>query len=135
MAKYLTIITYSLCALLFLVGCKGGAEDFFEGRPSEMSLVHNRIIEGSQDSMIELLKVPSRFPDATDDNISDWQNSIVAWWQVPEKRNLMITSYKKLTRNEVSQLNNWFETRNSSMSDIKIKTLREIKDSIDNQIH
>src|SRR5690606_31527905 len=120
--------------LLFLVGCKGGAEDFFEGRPSEMSLVHNRIIEGSQDSMIELLKVPSRFPDATDDNISDWQNSIVAWWQVPEKRNLMITSYKKLTQNEVSQLNNWFETRNSSMSDIKIKTLREIKDSID-QIH
>ena len=55
MAKYLTIITYSLCALLFLVGCKGGAEDFFEGRPSEMSLVHNRIIEGSQDSMIDFL--------------------------------------------------------------------------------
>ena len=131
MAKYLTIITYSLFALLFLVGCKGGAEEFFEGRPSEMSLVHNRIIEGSQDSMIELLKVPSRFPDATDDNISDWQNSIVAWWQVPEKKNLMITSYKKLTQNEMSQLNNWFEARSSSMPDIKIKTLREIKDSID----
>ena len=111
-----------------------GLKIFLKVGHLKLSLVHNRIIEGSQDSMIELLKVPSRFPDATDDNISDWQNSIVAWWQVPEKRNLMITSYKKLTRNEVSQLNNWFETRNSSMSDIKIKTLRETKDSID-QIH
>jgi hypothetical protein len=47
-----------------LAGCKESADGFFSGRPSGMAMVHNRIIGGPPEAMLELLRVPSRFPDA-----------------------------------------------------------------------
>ena len=96
-----------------------------------MSLIHNRVLEGVQDSMVVLLKVASQFPDATDDNVSQWQNSVIAWWRVPEKRKMMTEAYKKLSKNEVSELNGWLKIRSSSVSETSIKTLVEIEHLID----
>ena len=56
MRQHYLILTL-VAAATFFTGCKEGAEEFFSGRPSEMSMVHNRIIAGPPEAMIELLRV------------------------------------------------------------------------------
>jgi hypothetical protein len=105
----------AFCALLCaVVGCRKGADAFFSGRPSGMAMVHNRVIGGGQESMLDLLRVPSRFPDATDEHIGLWQNSVVAWWNHGEKNAVMIASYSKLTAAERSDFVRWVQVRHKS---------------------
>lgn len=53
-----TIPDYLLMvAATLFAGCKKGAEQFFSGRPSEMSMLHNRIIGGPPATIVELLRV------------------------------------------------------------------------------
>jgi hypothetical protein len=130
MSKMIIKTCFPLIALLLMLGCKNGAENFFSGRPSGMSMIHNQIADGSPDAMMALLKVPSRFPDAKNEHIADWQNSVVAWWQVAEKRQLMISVFTELTTNESAEVRKWVETKVQNTSEQKTKTLNGIKTSI-----
>ena len=124
---YLDPIFALAVTAMLLAGCKEGAEEFFSGRPSEMSMVHNRIIGGPPETMIELLRVPSRFPDATETHIADWQGSIIAWWGHPEKRELMITSFGKISRNEMYTLKVWVRVRDKNQTKDNSLILNEIE--------
>jgi hypothetical protein len=120
-----------VAAATILGGCKEGAEEFFSGRPSEMAMVHNRIIAGPPEAMIDLLRVPFRFPDATESHIADWQESVIAWWWHPEKHELMIASFQKITREEAYALRDWVRVRHGHRSKEKAKALDEIEAAID----
>ncbi len=121
------LILLLVAAVTLLAGCKRGADEFFSGRPSEMSMVHNRVIGGPPEAMIELLRVPSRFPDATESHIGNWQESAIAWWQVPEKRELMIALFGKSPREEMRALRDWVRVRDKHRSQEKSQVLAEIE--------
>ncbi|MBI5189324.1 MAG: hypothetical protein HZA22_01420 [Nitrospirae bacterium] len=74
-------------------------------------MVHNRIIAGGEPEMLVLLRVPARFPDATDEHKADWQNSVVAWWLVPEKRPLMERGFGRLSEPELDAVKSWLRVR------------------------
>jgi len=114
-----------------LAGCKSDAASFFSGRPSEMSMVHNRIIAGPPEAMVELLRVPSRFADATESHITDWQESVIAWWWHAEKRELMITSLNKITSEELFALRFWVRVENKNRNEKRAQALHEIEMAID----
>ena len=94
-------------------------------------MLHNRIIAGPPETMIELLMVPSRFPAATEAQISDWQGSVIAWWRHPKKHELMIVSFGKLSRNEISTLRIWLRVRDKLQTDANSLTLSEIEAALD----
>ena len=73
-ARWLALLA---CAAA-LAGCQESADSFFSGRPSGMAMAHNKVLDGSADSMVELLRVPARFPDATDAHKLNWQESPIA---------------------------------------------------------
>lgn len=123
------ILTLVAVVTLF-TGCKKGAEEFFSGRPSEMATVHNRIVAGPPEAMVELLRVPSRFPDATESHITDWQESVLAWWWSPEKHEVMITSFGKMSREEVDALRDWVRVRHKYRIKEKAKALDDIEAAI-----
>ena len=129
MRQYYLILPFVAAATL-LAGCEEGAEKFFSGRPSEMAMVHNRIIAGPPEAMVELLRVPSRFPDATESHIAIWQESVIAWWWHPEKHKLMIASFGKMSREEMYALRNWVRVRDKYRSKEKAKALDEIEVAI-----
>jgi hypothetical protein len=123
------ILTLVVVVPLF-AGCKKSAEDFFSGRPSEMAMVHNRIVAGPPEAMVELLRVPSRFPDATESHISEWQESLLAWWWSPEKHEVMITSFGKMSREEAHALRDWVRVRHKDRIKEKSKALDDIEVAI-----
>jgi hypothetical protein len=123
------ILTLVVVSTLF-AGCKKSAEEFFSGRPSEMAMVHNRIIAGPPEAMVELLRVPSRFPDATESHIADWQESVLAWWWNPEKHGVMIASFGKMSREEVHALRDWVRVRHKNRIKEKADALDEIEVAI-----
>ncbi len=125
--KHLVVILALIVGTILSAGCKDDAASFFSGRPSEMDMVHNRIIAGPPESMIELLRVPSRFPDATEAQISDWQGSVIAWWRHPEKHELMLDSFGKLSRYEVHALQVWVRVRAKLQTEANSLTLSEIE--------
>jgi len=124
------LILASLAAIMLIAGCREGAEKFFSGRPSGMAMVHNRIIAGPPETMVELLQVPSRFPDATEAHIADWQESAIAWWLHPEKHELMIASLGKISREETQALRKWVRMRHPHLSPEKAKVLDAIEKTI-----
>lgn len=112
---------------LFLAGCKQGADAFFSGRPSGISMVHNRIIAGGLEEMVALLRVPARFPDANVSHIANWQESAIAWWWHAEKHNLMIAAFGKLTPEEMSALKVWVGVKIQDRSENKARALDEME--------
>jgi hypothetical protein len=114
-----------VCGAL-LAGCKDGADDFFSGRPSGMAMVHNRIIGGPPEAMVELLRVPSRFPAAKEAHIADWQESAIAWWLNAEKRGLMVASFGRISGEETRALRDWVRVRDPHRSREKAQVLDEI---------
>jgi hypothetical protein len=122
--RYLPIV---VAMALPLAGCKDGADAFFSGRPSEMSMAHNRIIAGTPEAMVELLRVPSRFPDAKESHIANWQESAIAWWGRADKRGAMIASATKLSRQEAQALKAWLRLRDGQRSAEKARALDEIE--------
>jgi hypothetical protein len=129
------LILLFVAAVTLLAGCKEGADKFFSGRPSEMAMVHNRIIGGPPEAMIELLRVPSRFPDATESHIANWQESAIAWWWNPEKHELMIASFEKISRQDMHALRTWIQVRDKHRSKEKAKALDEIEVAINAITH
>lgn len=130
LSLHVALILVLLAPVALLAGCKKGADEFFSGRPSEMAMVHNRVIGGPPEAMVELLRVPSRFREATDAHIADWQESAIAWWQNSEKHGLMVASLGKLSREEMHALTNWVRVRDKHRSKQKAKVLDEIEVAI-----
>lgn len=95
-----------------------------------MAMVHNRIIGGPPEAMVELLRVPLRFPDATNSHIANWQESVIAWWRNPEKHELMIASFGKLSPEEMHTLRNWVRVKDKHQSKEKAQILDEIAGAI-----
>jgi len=94
-------------------------------------MVHNRIIGGPPEAMVELLRVPSRFPGATESHIADWQESAIAWWLNAEKHGLMVASFGKISREERVALASWVRVRDKHRSKEKARVLNEIEAAID----
>ena len=115
-----------MSASLPLAACRESADDFFSGRPSGMSMVHNRIIGGPPETMVELLRVPSRFPDATAAHIADWQESVIAWWWNADRHELLVTSLGKVTDDEGRALLAWLGVAAPYRSEQKAAALKEI---------
>jgi hypothetical protein len=109
------------------MGCKRGADAFFSGRPSGMSMVHNRIIGGGPETMDALLNVPSRFPDADDAQIGHWQDSVIAWWNHKDKHAVMVTAYSTLDTDEMRDFQKWLRVRGANQSDANATILNEIE--------
>ncbi|NTV34189.1 MAG: hypothetical protein HGA50_12985 [Deltaproteobacteria bacterium] len=125
--KHLVAILTLFVGTMLSAGCKDNTASFFSGRPSEMDMVHSRIIAGQPESMIELLRVPSRFPNATEAQISDWQGSVIAWWKHPEKQKLMVDSFGKISRYEMHELRVWVRVRAKLQTEFNSLTLSEIE--------
>jgi hypothetical protein len=126
--RHLTLLL--VAAVTLFAGCKEGADEFFSGRPSDMAMVHNRVIGGPPEAMVELLRVPSRFPNATESHIANWQESVIAWWRNPEKHKLMIASFGNISREEMHALKNWVRVRDKYRSKEKARVLDEIEVAI-----
>jgi hypothetical protein len=124
------LILLLLATTTLLAGCRQSAEQFFSGRPSEMAMVHNRIIGGPPEAMLDLLRVPSRFPEATEAHVALWQESAIAWWRNPEKHDQMIASFGRLSRDEMQALENWLRVRDRERSADKARTLDAIEATI-----
>jgi hypothetical protein len=119
----------TLLIFAFLTGlsaCRQSADEFFSGRPSGMATVHNRIIGGSPETMVALLQVPARFPDATAAHIADWQESVIAWWGNAEKHDLLVASLGKITPEEARVLLSWVLVETPYRSVPKAAALKEI---------
>lgn len=111
---------------VFFYGCQDEAGRFFSGRPSAMSMVHNQIIAGPSETMLELLKIPARFPDATEQHIAQWQFSTIAWWLNQDKHSLMLDSFSMLTSHEMNALQVWIKVRPKNQTENNFLVLDQI---------
>jgi hypothetical protein len=116
-----------LVGTIILAGCKNDADSFFSGRPSGMAMVHNQIIAGPPESLVELLRIPARFPQANSAQITDWQGSLIVWWKHPEKHELMISSFRKISRYELHNLIVWVRVRDMSQTVANSSALTDIE--------
>jgi hypothetical protein len=129
MHKWIWILT-PLIFMAIVNGCRENAESFFSGRPSGMAMAHNRVLDGSVESMVELLRIPQRFPDANESHKLNWQESAIAWWRSEAGHGVMLTALPKLTEQEIQSLENWVATRDKLTTQQKAATLDEIKVAI-----
>lgn len=111
---------------LLLLACRENADSFFSGRPSGMAMIHNRIIAGPPETMVELLRVPARFPDARPEHIDDWQESALAWWRQTERQQGMLAACTQLPPAERAPLRAWLAQRSRERSHDKARTLDEL---------
>jgi hypothetical protein len=115
-----------LALTMFLNSCRENAEAFFSGRPSGMAMAHNRVLDGTVESMLELLRIPQRFPDANDSHKLNWQESAIAWWRSENGHGVMLSALPKLTDQEAQSLANWVAVRDKSVTQQKAAALTEI---------
>ena len=95
-----------------------------------MAMVHNQVIAGGPEAMLELLRVPSRFPDARESHVANWQESMIAWWWSPEKRPQMTVSFGRVSREEMRSMRSWLQVRDKERSREKARALDEIEDAL-----
>jgi hypothetical protein len=109
-----------------LEGCRENAGSFFSGRPSGMAMTHNRVLDGSVDAMVDLLRIPHRFPDANESQKGNWQESVMAWWGAKNGRGRMLAALPRLTEPEMQHLENWVAARDQLRTEEKAATLDAI---------
>jgi hypothetical protein len=114
-----------------LEGCREDADSFFSGRPSGMAMAHNRVLDGSVESMVELLRIPQRFPDAVEAHKLLWQESLIAWWIPKNGRELIFAALPKLTEQEIQNLEKWVAVRDEFRTQQKATTLDEVTGAIE----
>ena len=90
-------------------------------------MVHNRIIGGPPETMLELLRVPIRFPGATVAHIADWQESVIAWWWHADRHALLVESLGGITTEETRVLLVWLRVEAPGRSVQKAAALKEIE--------
>jgi len=125
--KSLHSIILAFLTAAIITGCGSDADNFFSGRPSEMSLVHNRVIAGGPEAMATLLKVPVQFPEANEAQIGMWQSSIIAWWRNANRKEEIESLFSEISRNEAYHLLLWVKVRTKHETTENSKTLTEIE--------
>jgi ankyrin repeat protein len=96
---------------LIAKGANVDADSFFSGRPSGMSMAHNRVLDGTLGSMVELFRVPQRFPEADELQKSDWQGSVIAWWGVEDAQERILKALPHLSKEELFSAEAWITAR------------------------
>jgi hypothetical protein len=93
-----------------------------------MAMAHGRVLEGSLESMVDLLRIPQRFPDATDPHKLSWQESVIAWWGA--KRELVLAAVPKLTAPEMHSLENWAAVEDRSRGAQKAAAMAAFREAL-----
>jgi hypothetical protein len=93
-----------------------------------MATAHNRILEGSLESMVDLLRIPNRFTDATDPHKLSWQESVIAWWGA--KRELMVAALPALSAPEMRSLENWAAVQDTSRGAQKAAAMAAFREAL-----
>jgi hypothetical protein len=93
-----------------------------------MAMAHNRVLEGSLESMVDLLRIPQRFPDATEAHKLAWQASLIAWWGA--KRELMLAALPTLTEPEMRSLENWVIVGDSSRAAQQAAAMAALREAL-----
>jgi hypothetical protein len=96
-----------------LQGCRKDADSFFSGRPSGMAMVHNRVLAGTLATMVDLLRIPHRFPDADESQREMWWGSVIAWWNAENGRTRMLDALFRLTADELRSAEEWLTVENA----------------------
>lgn len=89
-------------------------------------MAHNRVLDGTLASMVELMQVPQRFPDASEAHIASWQESIIAWWNAANGRERILAALPRLTEGERRSFESWVSARSDLVGEKKKATLDEI---------
>jgi hypothetical protein len=80
-----------------------------------MAMAHNRVLDGMPASMIDLLRIPHRFPDVKDSHkVSCWQESIDAWCHAQDGRTRILAALPELTDAEIQSVETWLSHRSDS---------------------
>lgn len=127
---YVFLLIITTTSLSFISGCKEEADDFFEGRPSDIAMLHGKIGEGDPEALIELLRIPARFPDATESHIANWQGFIIVWWQYSDKRDQVIKSFGNLSSEETQALDSWILLKTKYLNKEKTLILDDIYNTL-----
>jgi hypothetical protein len=104
------LLAWFLAALLIasaLQGCREDADSFFSGRPSGMAMAHNRMLAGTLATMVDLLRIPQRFPEADESQREMWRGSVVAWWNAETGRSRMLAALPHLSEEELRCAEGW----------------------------
>jgi hypothetical protein len=107
-------------------GCRQDADSFFSGRPSGMAMAHNRVLDGTPESMLALMRIPQRFPDANETQRASWQESVVAWWNADTGRGRILATLPSLTPGERRSVEAWVSMRSASSREKIAATLDEV---------
>lgn len=113
-----------------LAGCQESADSFFSGRPSGMAIAHNKVLDGSVESKAELLRVPARFPDATDAHKLNWQESPIAWWGARNGRDRILAALPMLSAQELRRVELWLAVGDPSRPPLKAAVLNKMRRTI-----
>lgn len=70
-------------------------------------MVHNRVLDGTLETMADLLRVPQRFPEADELQRAMWRGSITAWWNAENGRSRMLDALSRLTEDELRSAEEW----------------------------
>jgi hypothetical protein len=94
-------------------------------------MAHNRVLDGSLESMIELLRIPQRFPNATEPHKLSWQESVIAWWGA--KNELMLAALPRLTAPEMHSLEDWAAAQDDSRGAQQAAAMAAFREAIKRQ--
>ncbi len=81
------------------------------------------------------MRVPSRFPDATETHIAKWQGSIIAWWRNNDRHEEMKSLFGEISKNEMYILKVWVKVRHKLETEENSKTLTEIEAALNVVVH
>lgn len=93
-------------------------------------MVHNRVLDGTLATMIDLLRVPQRFPEADESQRAMWRGSIIAWWNAENGRSRMFDALSSLTADELRGAEEWLTVESAEPEGKKAATLDAVKAAI-----
>jgi hypothetical protein len=111
-------------------GCREDADSFFSGRPSGMAMVHNRVLDGTLATMVDLLRIPQRFPEADESQRAMWRGSIIAWWNAETGRPRMLDALSRLTADELRSAEEWLTVESAEAEGKNAAALDAVKAAI-----
>ena len=80
--------------------------------------------------MIDLMRIPTRFPDAEPAHIYSWQVSAIAWWRDAGERERLVRALSQLTPPEIDKLEIWIAARGDGTTPTKTATLEGMAQTI-----
>ena len=72
-------------------------------------MAHYRVLD---ESMVDLLRIPQRFPNATEPHKLSCEESVIAWWGA--QRGLVLAALPRLTAPEMHSQENWATLQDNS---------------------